>query len=101
MSELNCSLVLDSREGVSEFPKREELSLFTWKMSKKNKIPDDLIRVSTAAKIKGLDRQTIYYHIENNNLKTTVIDGTIFVSRSDVEQLPRRFLAGSKNKKIE
>lgn len=45
------------------------------------------IRVSTAAALKGIARQNIYWHIEQGNLRTKTIDGMMFVSRASVEAL--------------
>ena len=48
---------------------------------------DELIRVTTAAKLKGVRRQAIYYHIEQKRLRTKVIDENIYVYRDEVEAL--------------
>jgi hypothetical protein len=47
----------------------------------------DLVRVATAARMKGVDRQTIQYHIDKGNLQIMEIDGVVFVKRSDVSAL--------------
>lgn len=48
------------------------------------------IRASTAAKIKGVTRQAIYYSINEGKLKTLEIDGNIFVDKDEVQELKIR-----------
>lgn len=48
------------------------------------------IRVSTAAKLKGVTRQSIYYHISNGNLGVLDMDGNQYVARDDVISLKPR-----------
>lgn len=38
-----------------------------------------LKKVSTYAKLKGVDRRTIYNWIDEGKLKTEIIDGVIFI----------------------
>ncbi len=45
------------------------------------------IRVSTAARLREVDRQAIYYHINEGNLRTKDEDGMIFVLRDQVMKL--------------
>lgn len=52
------------------------------------------IRVSTAAELRGIDRQTVYYHIQKKHVRTNLIDGVVFVHRDDVEKLVLRPDAG-------
>ena len=42
------------------------------------------IRVSTAAKLRGVTRQSIYWHVAEGNLKSTELDGNVYVDRDDV-----------------
>lgn len=51
---------------------------------------DDLIHISTAAELRGVKRQSIYYQVANGNLQIVVIDGTMFVKRSQVNLLKLR-----------
>lgn len=47
----------------------------------------NLVEVSIAAKMKGVRRQNIYYHIGQGNLRFRKISKTVFVFRDDVERL--------------
>ena len=42
------------------------------------------IRASTAAKLRGVTRQTIYWHIAQGNLKSMELDGTHYVDRDEL-----------------
>lgn len=48
------------------------------------------IRVSTAAGLRDVDRQAIYYHVNQGHLKTKVIDEVTFVEKSEVMSLKLR-----------
>lgn len=52
--------------------------------------PNNLIRITTAARLKEVERQSIYYHIKSGHLTKTKIDGVIFVLRDEVERLEIR-----------
>ena len=60
--------------------------------------PDDCLKVSTAAAIKGIERQAIYYHIDQGNLTLLEIDGVKFVLRSEIDSLKPRGNKGNKKK---
>jgi len=47
--------------------------------------PDDLIRQATAAKMRGVSAQAINRLIQRGSLNTVVIDGLVFVYKSEVE----------------
>jgi predicted site-specific integrase-resolvase len=55
------------------------------------------IRVSTAAKLKGVRRQTIYWHINEGNLSYLDLDGNKYVDRDEVIKLEHK---GKTQKKI-
>ncbi|MFN6965238.1 MAG: hypothetical protein ACK4S4_15940 [Pyrinomonadaceae bacterium] len=48
------------------------------------------IRVATAAKLKGVRRQSIYYHIKMGNLVSFDLDGNTYVDRDEVLNLKPR-----------
>ena len=47
----------------------------------------DWIRVSTAAKLRGIKRQNVYYHIAQGHLTVKDMDGYTLVSRDEVDKL--------------
>lgn len=51
---------------------------------------NDLVKVSTAAGMKNVGRQSVYYHIETGRLRHIAIDGVTFVFKSEVEALKTR-----------
>ena len=48
------------------------------------------IRPSTAARLRGVRRQAIYYHIDHHTLKTKNMDGNVYVEQSAVLALKLR-----------
>lgn len=42
------------------------------------------IKVSTAAKLRGVRRQAIYWHIAEGNLKSMKLDGNTYVDRDSL-----------------
>lgn len=49
------------------------------------KIKDEnRIRVSTAAKLRGVRRQAIYWHVSEGNLNSMEIDGNLYVDKLEV-----------------
>lgn len=52
--------------------------------------PTKLIGVASAAKRKGVKRQSIYYHVNNGSLASLTIDGTVFVWADEVDALELR-----------
>lgn len=42
------------------------------------------IRASTAAALRGVSRQSIYWHVSQGNLKSMELDGNLFVDRDEV-----------------
>jgi len=62
--------------------------------------PDSLIRVSTAALLKGTTRQTIYYHAQLGSLSMLEIDGVQFVPRAEIANLKIRRKPKKNNGKI-
>lgn len=50
----------------------------------------DWIKVSTAAELKGVKRQTIYYHIKEGNLNSFDLDGNTYVDPKEVINLKPR-----------
>jgi hypothetical protein len=54
-------------------------------MPARPKNPKTWIRVSTAAKLKGVRRQTLYYHLKEGNLKSVLeMDGNTYLDRDEV-----------------
>lgn len=49
--------------------------------------PDTWIRVSTAAQLRKVKRQAIYYHIREEHLQVKNLDGVLFVLRAEVLSL--------------
>ncbi len=47
----------------------------------------ELIKISTAAERRGTSRQSMYYHVNSNHLRTVTIDDVIFVLKSEVDAL--------------
>ena len=45
---------------------------------------ENRIKVSTAAKLRGVTRQAIYWHIDEGNLKSIEIDGNVYLDREQV-----------------
>ncbi len=45
------------------------------------------IRVSSAAKVRGVSRQVMYYHINAHNIKTMELDGVKYVDRNAVLEM--------------
>lgn len=42
------------------------------------------IKASTAAKLRGVSRQTIYWHVAEGNLKSMELDGNVYVDRDSL-----------------
>ena len=45
---------------------------------------ENRIRVSTAAKLRDVKRQSIYWHVTEGNLNSIKIDGNLYVDREQV-----------------
>jgi hypothetical protein len=50
----------------------------------------NLIKISSAARLRGVERQTMYYHVRKHNLKVEEIDGTMYVDRDAAMKLPMK-----------
>ncbi len=50
-------------------------------------MPPKWIRVSTAAKLRKVARQAIYYHVKKGTIKSKVIDGRTFVDENEIESI--------------
>lgn len=48
------------------------------------------IRISTAADLRGIDRQSMYYRVRKHHLRTKTVDKVTFVHRDDVLALKIR-----------
>lgn len=46
---------------------------------------ENWIKASTAAKLRGVTRQSIYWHIAEGNLKSMQLDGNVYVDRDEVK----------------
>lgn len=44
----------------------------------------DWIKVSSAAKLRGISRQAMYYHVDNNSIRTMELDGVTYVDKEAV-----------------
>lgn len=48
------------------------------------------IRVSTAARLRGVSRQAIYWHVHEGNLETMELDGVVYVNKEQVLNWKRK-----------